>query len=210
MNHTRQCGDEVLRTLVTAARACVAAAAFPSASARPDGRRRRCAPPAQDNQETLGIGNVSVDDAEPCQSSEAMRRSYVSAEGEESAKTRQRETLNPQSSQSSQTSQDHQPCCSNLKSRRYLSAIRAISNHLIGTGAPSCTGCAVPTPRSSHIGHYVMVTAEHREPCDSRGSCTVLGAPEVKFLRATRQVAVDLAARNHFRSTPSSGREANC
>ena len=23
-----------------------------------------------------------------------------------------------------------------------------------------------------------MATAEHREPCDSRGSCTVLGAPE--------------------------------
>src|SRR6185295_14218834 len=39
------------------------------------------------------------------------------------------------------------------------------------------TGYAVPTPRSSHIGHYVMATAEHREPCDSRGSCTVLGAP---------------------------------
>src|ERR1700746_1529222 len=27
-------------------------------------------------------------------------------------------------------------------------------------------------------GRYVMATAEHREPCDSRGSCTVLGAPE--------------------------------
>src|ERR1700758_3612767 len=39
------------------------------------------------------------------------------------------------------------------------------------------TGYAVPTPRSSLIGHYVMATAEHREPCDSRGSCTVLGAP---------------------------------
>src|SRR6478752_2489318 len=39
------------------------------------------------------------------------------------------------------------------------------------------TGYPVPTPRSSHIGHYVMATAEHREPCDSRGSCTVLGAP---------------------------------
>src|SRR6476660_6541560 len=39
------------------------------------------------------------------------------------------------------------------------------------------TGYAVPTLRSSHIGHYVMATAEHREPCDSRGSCTVLGAP---------------------------------
>src|SRR6266496_4188566 len=39
------------------------------------------------------------------------------------------------------------------------------------------TGSAVPTQRSSLIGHYVMATAEHREPCDSRGSCTVLGAP---------------------------------
>lgn len=39
------------------------------------------------------------------------------------------------------------------------------------------TGYAVPTPRSSLIGHCVMATAEHREPCDSRGSCTVLGAP---------------------------------
>jgi len=26
-------------------------------------------------------------------------------------------------------------------------------------------------------GSYAMATAEHREPCDSRGSCTVLGAP---------------------------------
>src|SRR5258706_10004334 len=39
------------------------------------------------------------------------------------------------------------------------------------------TGYAVPTRRSLLIGHYVMATAEHREPCDSRGSCTVLGAP---------------------------------
>src|SRR6516165_2600342 len=39
------------------------------------------------------------------------------------------------------------------------------------------TGCAVPTQRFLLIGSYVMATAEHREPCDSRGSCTVLGAP---------------------------------
>src|SRR5262249_54818169 len=39
------------------------------------------------------------------------------------------------------------------------------------------TGYAVPTRRSLLIGRYVMATAEHREPCDSRGSCTVLGAP---------------------------------
>src|ERR1700716_744036 len=39
------------------------------------------------------------------------------------------------------------------------------------------TGCAVPTQHSWLIGRYVMAMAEHREPCDSRGSCTVLGAP---------------------------------
>src|SRR5580704_538337 len=39
------------------------------------------------------------------------------------------------------------------------------------------TGYAGPTQRSLLIGHCVMATAEHREPCDSRGSCTVLGAP---------------------------------
>src|SRR5262249_25753810 len=39
------------------------------------------------------------------------------------------------------------------------------------------TGYAVPTRRSLLIRRYVMATAEHREPCDSRGSCTVLGAP---------------------------------
>src|SRR6516225_2499157 len=39
------------------------------------------------------------------------------------------------------------------------------------------TGYAVPIQPSLHIGRYVMATAEHREPCDSRGSRTVLGAP---------------------------------
>src|ERR1700722_3885265 len=39
------------------------------------------------------------------------------------------------------------------------------------------TGYTVPTQYSLLIGRYVMATAEHREPCDSRGSCTVLGAP---------------------------------
>src|SRR5262249_45013423 len=39
------------------------------------------------------------------------------------------------------------------------------------------TGYAGLTQHSLRIGHYVMATAEHREPCDSSGSCTVLGAP---------------------------------
>src|SRR6266550_8646327 len=37
-------------------------------------------------------------------------------------------------------------------------------------------GFAVQTQRSSLTGSYVMETAEHREPCESRGSRTVLGA----------------------------------
>src|SRR6202162_3620413 len=39
-------------------------------------------------------------------------------------------------------------------------------------------GCAARIQYSLPIGHYATATAEHREPCDSRGSCTVLGAPE--------------------------------
>src|SRR5215831_7020087 len=39
------------------------------------------------------------------------------------------------------------------------------------------TGYAGHGPIFSPIGSYAMATAEHREPCDSRGSCTVLGAP---------------------------------
>src|ERR1700751_2379738 len=39
-------------------------------------------------------------------------------------------------------------------------------------------GIAAQHQRSSLIGSYVMATAEHREPCESRGSCTVLGARE--------------------------------
>ena len=39
------------------------------------------------------------------------------------------------------------------------------------------TGYAAPNQRSLPTGRYAMATAEHREPCESRGSCTVLGAP---------------------------------
>src|SRR5215468_240443 len=39
------------------------------------------------------------------------------------------------------------------------------------------TGCAGRHQNSLLTGLYAMATAEHREPCDSRGSCTVLGAP---------------------------------
>ncbi len=57
--------------------------------------------------------------------------------------------------------------------------------------AASSSGCAVnprareigllgyagPIQRSSLTGSFVMGTVEHREPCESRGSRTVLGAP---------------------------------
>src|SRR5215467_3751817 len=39
------------------------------------------------------------------------------------------------------------------------------------------TGCAVSIRSSSLTGSYVMETAEHREPYESKGSRTVLGAP---------------------------------
>jgi hypothetical protein len=46
-------------------------------------------------------------------------------------------------------------------------------------------GFAAQIRPSSPTGSYVMETAEHREPCESRGSCTKRA--ELKFLRATRQ-----------------------
>jgi hypothetical protein len=42
-----------------------------------------------------------------------------------------------------------------------------------------------------------LPTVEHREPCESRGSRTVLGAPGVKFLRATRP-SRHFTATHHF------------
>ena len=39
------------------------------------------------------------------------------------------------------------------------------------------SGFAAQIRLSSLTGSYGMATAEHREPCESRGSRTVLGAP---------------------------------
>src|SRR6266566_3787608 len=58
------------------------------------------------------------------------------------------------------------------------------------------TGSAGPTQRSSLIGHYVMATAEHREPCDSRGSCTVLGAPGGEIPPGDSTITSDRHARD--------------
>src|SRR5258708_18603999 len=43
-----------------------------------------------------------------------------------------------------------------------------------GTGS---IGCAARIQHTLPIGHYATATAEHREPYESRGSRTVLGAP---------------------------------
>src|SRR5882762_8751669 len=43
-----------------------------------------------------------------------------------------------------------------------------------GTGS---IGCAARIQHSLPIGHYATAAAEHREPYESRGSRTVLGAP---------------------------------
>src|SRR3974377_557275 len=53
------------------------------------------------------------------------------------------------------------------------SSRRATGSNVLAFGL---TGFAAPSQRSLHIGSYVMATAEHREPCESRDSCTVLGA----------------------------------
>src|SRR5712672_1339133 len=62
------------------------------------------------------------------------------------------------------------------------------------------TGCAVSIRSSSLTGSYVMETAEHREPYESRGSRTVLGAPggETPPGDSTRAANVLRAANGSF------------
>src|SRR5580692_448417 len=71
------------------------------------------------------------------------------------------------------------------------------------------TGYAGPTPRSSLIGRYVMATAEHREPCDSRGSCTVLGAPGGEIPPGDSSISTEFGRPRHGRITPASGMTAD-
>src|SRR2546427_13153576 len=66
------------------------------------------------------------------------------------------------------------------------------------------TGYAGPTRHSLLIGRYVMATAEHREPCDSRGSCTVLGAPGGEIPSGDSTRPVKLRANKYFRGYPRS------
>ena len=65
--------------------------------------------------------------------------------------------------------------------------------------ATGLIGFAAQIRRSSLIGSCAMETAEHREPCESRGSRTN-GAPGVRFLRATRPKRRFAASRPYVRS----------
>src|SRR5258707_13765504 len=52
-------------------------------------------------------------------------------------------------------------------------------------------GFAAQIRRSLLTGSYVMETAEHREPCESKGSRTVLGAPGGEIPPGDSTVASD-------------------
>ena len=72
--------------------------------------------------------------------------------------------------------------------RKYKRLRRKTKGRAIGS-----TGYAVPIQICSLIGSYVMETAGHRKPCESRGSRTVLGARggEIPPRDSTRPVRLD-------------------
>src|SRR5262249_40490281 len=55
-------------------------------------------------------------------------------------------------------------------------------------------------------GKAVQATVEHREPCDSRGSCTVLGAPGGEIPPGDSTRAAVLHLRESVSCTPASRR----
>jgi hypothetical protein len=77
-------------------------------------------------------------------------------------------------------------------------------------------GSASQTRIFLHTGCYATATAEHREPCESRGSRTVLGAPGVNLPSATRQSLpiapcfTDLESWSEVAGTPSVLRLDRC
>lgn len=71
------------------------------------------------------------------------------------------------------------------------------------------TGCAGRHRNSLPIGHFVMATAEHREPCESRGSRTVLGAPEGESPSGDSTIATAMRRPRYVRSDPNSGVKAD-
>src|SRR5438105_15434959 len=66
------------------------------------------------------------------------------------------------------------------------------------------SGFAVQIRPSSLTGSYVMATVEHREPYESRGSRTVLGAPGGESPPGDSTQAPLASTPDDFRSTPHS------
>jgi hypothetical protein len=76
--------------------------------------------------------------------------------------------------------------------------------------ATGLIGFADKTQRYSLIGSSAMEAAEHREPCESRGSCTDLGAPggEIPPGDSTSTAASIIEPRGSY--TPHNGRDGGC
>src|SRR6266478_2753712 len=72
-----------------------------------------------------------------------------------------------------------------------------------GTGS---IGCAARIQHSLPIGHYATAAAVHREPYESRGSRTVLGAPGGESPPGDSSIASLWPSADYFRSSPVNGR----
>src|ERR1019366_4209174 len=75
-----------------------------------------------------------------------------------------------------------------------------------GTGS---IGCAARIQHSLPIGHYATATAEHREPYESRGSRTVLGAPEGESPSGDSSFSTEMACPSHVCFPPDSDHSAD-
>src|SRR3979490_2072927 len=71
------------------------------------------------------------------------------------------------------------------------------------------SGFAVQIRSSSLTGSYVMATAEHREPYESRGSRTVLGAPGGETPPGDSTIASVSRCPRYVRLPPDSDRIAD-
>src|ERR1700736_4312235 len=76
--------------------------------------------------------------------------------------------------------------------------------------ATGLIGYAAQIRRSSLIGSCAMETAEHREPCESRGSCTDLGAPGGAIPPGDSPITSDSALQRCFRNWGLSEHCADC
>src|SRR5215813_4145835 len=76
----------------------------------------------------------------------------------------------------------------------------------LGTGSTDFVG---RTGTCLRTGYYAMATAGHREPCESRGSCTVLGAPGGEIPLGDSTIASIEGGRTipepRYRSSPTYG-----